>query len=86
VNGVPAPRFYAQYPATVSCVGVIRGEVEAVARELGIRGEQLGRVGLAVSEAATNAVVHGSAGRDDAHVGVRVDLSDLEMRFSISYE
>jgi serine/threonine-protein kinase RsbW len=84
VNGVPAPRFYAQYPATVSCVGVIRGEVEAVARELGIQGEQLGRVGLAVSEAATNAVVHGSAGRDDAHVGVRVDLSDLEMRVSIS--
>jgi anti-sigma regulatory factor (Ser/Thr protein kinase) len=80
------PRFRAEYVADASCVGVIRGEVEAVARELGIQGEQLGRVGLAVSEAATNAVVHGSAGRDDAHVGVRVDLSDLEMRVTISDE
>ena len=84
VDAVPTPRFNARYLATASCVGVIRGEVEAVAREVGIEGEQLGRVGLAVSEAATNAVVHGSAGRDDAYVDLTVDLSDREMRVTIS--
>ena len=55
------PRFRARYAAGPSCVGVIRGEVKAVARELGIEGEQLGDVALAVSEAATNAVVHAYA-------------------------
>jgi anti-sigma regulatory factor (Ser/Thr protein kinase) len=64
-------------------VGVIRGEVKAVARELGIEGEELGDVALAVSEAATNAVLHGSVGRDDPHVGLRVDVGDLEMFVTI---
>ena len=77
------PRFRAQYSADASCVGVIRGEVTAVARELGIDGEQLGDVALAVSEAATNAVVNGSVGRDDPHVGLRVDVGDLEMLVTI---
>ena len=78
------PRFRARYAADASCVAVIRGEVKAVARELGIEGEQLGDVALAVSEAATNAVVHGSVGRDDSHVGLRVDVGDLEMLVTIS--
>jgi serine/threonine-protein kinase RsbW len=78
------PRFRARYAAGPSCVGVIRGEVKAVARELGIEGEQLGDVVLAVSEAATNAVVHGSVGRDDPHVGLRVDVGDLEMLVTIA--
>ena len=77
------PRFRARYAAGASCVGVIRGEVKAVASELGIEGEQLGDLTLAVSEAATNAVVHGSAGRDDPHVGLRVDVDDLEMVVTI---
>jgi serine/threonine-protein kinase RsbW len=77
------PRFRAQYAADARCVGVIRGEVKAVARELGIEGEELGDVALAVSEAATNAVVHGSVGRDDPHVGLRVDVGDLEMLVTI---
>jgi serine/threonine-protein kinase RsbW len=79
----PVPRFRAQYAAHPSCVGVIRGEVAAVAREVGIEGEQLGDVALAVSEAATNAVVHGSVGRDDPVVGLRVDVDDLEMLVTV---
>ncbi len=79
----PVPRFRARYAADASCVGVIRGEVKAVARELGIEDEQLGDVALAVSEAATNAVVHGSVGRDDPHVGLSVDVGDLEMHVTI---
>jgi anti-sigma regulatory factor (Ser/Thr protein kinase) len=77
------PRFRAQYAADAMCVGVIRGEVRAVARELGIEGEELGHVALAVSEAATNAVVHGSVGRDDPRIGLRVDVGDLEMFVTI---
>ena len=82
----PVPRFRARYAADASCVGVIRGEVTAVARELGIQGEELGDVALAVSEAATNAVVHGSAGLHDPHVRLRVDVGDLEMLVTISDE
>jgi len=78
------PRFRAQYSASPPCVGVIRGEVEAVARELGIEGEQLGDLALAVSEAATNAVVDGLARRDDPPVRVRVDVADPEMLVTIS--
>ena len=78
------PRFRARYAAHASCVRVIRGEVTAVARELGIQGEELGDVALAVSEAAANAVVHGAAGRDDPHVGLCVDVNDLEMLVTIS--
>jgi len=77
------PRFRAQYAADDMCVGVIRGEVKAVARELGIEGEELSHVALAVSEAATNAVVHGSVGRDDPHIGLRIDVGDLEMFVTI---
>jgi len=79
------PRFRAQYSPSPSSVGVIRGEVEAVARELGIDGEQLGDIARAVTEAATNAVADGSAKRrDDPPVLVCVDVADLEMLVTIS--
>ena len=79
------PRFRAEYAADASCVGVIRGEVKAVARELGIQGEELSDVALAVSEAATKAVADVSSARGDDHrVGLRVDVADLEMLVTIS--
>jgi anti-sigma regulatory factor (Ser/Thr protein kinase) len=65
-------------------VRVIRGEVEEVARECGLVGEALGDVLLAVSEAATNAVVHGSVGREDAQVEVAVELTELELLVTVS--
>jgi hypothetical protein len=65
-------------------VAVICGEVTAVARELGIQGAELSDVGIAVSEAATNAVADGSSSRDDPRVGVRVDVADREMLVTIS--
>jgi anti-sigma regulatory factor (Ser/Thr protein kinase) len=82
--GPRVERFRARYPARPSYVGVIRGEVAAVALERGFSGEGLGDVRLAVSEAATNAVVHGSAGRADARVGVRVELTESEMLVTVS--
>jgi anti-sigma regulatory factor (Ser/Thr protein kinase) len=83
VTGI-TPRFRARYPATALSVRVIRGEVEAVARECGLAGEALGDVRLAVSEAATNAVVHGSAGREDAHIDLVVELTELEILVTVS--
>jgi anti-sigma regulatory factor (Ser/Thr protein kinase) len=83
-GGNSDPRFRARYPASSGCVGAIRGEVKAVARELGIEGEQLADVALAVSDAATDAVVHASLGGDDPQVGLRVDVGDLEMLVTIS--
>jgi two-component sensor histidine kinase len=62
----------------------MRGEVEAVARECGVGGEELTDVRVAVSEAAKNAVVHGSACRQDARVGVTVELTDTKMLVTIS--
>jgi len=81
---VSAPRFFAQYPATAASVGVIRGEVAAIARECGLGSKEVGSLCLAVSEAVTNAVVHGSAGRGDARVRVRVTLTAGEMRVAVS--
>src|SRR5688500_6265680 len=80
----PSPRFRGRYPATALSVRVIRGEVEAVARECGLTGEALGDVLLAVSEAATNAVVHGSTRREDAHVDLMVELTELEVLVTVS--
>jgi hypothetical protein len=78
------PRFRAKYAADAASVGVIRGEVKAVARELGIQGAELSDVGLAVTEAVTSAVADGPAGRDDPRIGLRVDVADLKMLVTIS--
>ena len=79
-------RLRGLYPATPSSVRVIREEVETVARECGLKGEQLGDVRLAISEAATNAVIHGSVGCKDAHVELNVELTDSEMLVSVRDE
>jgi anti-sigma regulatory factor (Ser/Thr protein kinase) len=65
-------------------VRVIRGEVEAVARECGLAGEALADALLAVSEAATNAVVHGSTPREDANIDLVIELTELEMLVTVS--
>jgi anti-sigma regulatory factor (Ser/Thr protein kinase) len=54
-----ARRFEASYEATPSTVGLVRDRVAALARQCGIDDTGVGDVRLAVSEAATNALVHG---------------------------
>lgn len=54
----------ARFPPIPLSVGVIRGEIEAIARRCGLDGEALDDVRLAVSEAATNAVVHAFRDQD----------------------
>ncbi len=46
------------YPATARAVGVARREVVRAAREAGASDSRLADIELAVSEAATNAVIH----------------------------
>jgi anti-sigma regulatory factor (Ser/Thr protein kinase) len=50
--------FEATYPSTPSGVGAMRRDVAAFATRAGMDEQGLGDIRLAVSEAATNAVVH----------------------------
>lgn len=54
-------RFEASFPADPSGVPAARREAAGVARRCGLDERQVGDVALAVSEAATNVVVHAAA-------------------------
>jgi anti-sigma regulatory factor (Ser/Thr protein kinase) len=56
----------ATYPSTPSGVGAMRRDVAAFATRAGMDDQGIGDVRLAVSEAATNAVVHGYRESDGA--------------------
>lgn len=56
----------------------MRGEAVAVARECGLDDRDLNDVALAVSEAATNAVVHGSPG-DGPSVSITIEIKRGEL-------
>jgi len=51
--------FAATYEATPECISVVRNQMAALARECGMGATAVADVKLAVSEAATNALVHG---------------------------
>jgi serine/threonine-protein kinase RsbW len=57
--------FSGLYPADPPSVSRIRHELVDYAREHGVRDEVVSAVGLAVSEATTNAVVHAYADQDE---------------------
>ena len=54
--------FRASYEATAQSVAVVRNQMAALARDCGLGDEAVSDVKLAVSEAATNALVHGYRG------------------------
>jgi anti-sigma regulatory factor (Ser/Thr protein kinase) len=69
-----------RYPAEAASVGLARRAVTAAARDAGIGEAAAWNVMLAVSEAVTNAVLHGFVGRDHpGHVDVRASVSDGEI-------
>lgn len=72
----PAPPFRGRFAAHAHNVGMIRSQVTEFGRECGLQGSALGDLSLAVSEAATNAVIHGSLGIDNGHIRVSADLDD----------
>jgi anti-sigma regulatory factor (Ser/Thr protein kinase) len=58
---VPAPTPYTTYPATTEAVGAARRQVVRIAQEAGATQAALTDIGLAVSEATTNAILHAYA-------------------------
>jgi anti-sigma regulatory factor (Ser/Thr protein kinase) len=58
--------FEATFPSTPPGVGALRREVAAFAQEAGMDEDGVGSVRLAVSEAATNGVVHAYRNSHDA--------------------
>ena len=70
--------FEATFPSTPPGVGAMRREVAAFARRAGMDEDGTSAVRLAVSEAATNAVVHAyRESRGHLHVRARVDGDEL---------
>ena len=80
---LPVPRFTGRYAAETTSIGVMRGEVAAIARECGLRGEELADVRLVISEAATHAVRRAS-GCPNSRVGVTVGLTDAMMLVDVT--
>ena len=75
-------RFAATYEATPQSVGVVRNQMAALARDCGLDDRGVGDVKLAVSEAATNALVHGY--RDESGtITVRAVIADGELLIAV---
>lgn len=70
-------RYRAEFPSSVGTVRAIRDQVASVARECKLEEATVQDIRLAVSEAATNSIVHGQASAD-ALLVVRVMTSDGE--------
>src|SRR4051812_2646936 len=51
-------RWQGTFPAVPASVGILRGEMGAIASECGFSAQAVADVRLAVSEAATNVIVH----------------------------
>jgi anti-sigma regulatory factor (Ser/Thr protein kinase) len=73
------------YPSAPSSVAVLRAEATAIATRRGLTGTALSDVTLGVSEAATNAVTHGS-GSASGHIGMAVAFARGAMQVTISDE
>jgi anti-sigma regulatory factor (Ser/Thr protein kinase) len=76
---VAVERLEVRLPAEPSSVPVLRGEAREYARAAGLPDEAVGMVALAVTEAATNAVVHAFVGRDPGHVELHAEPGDGEL-------
>ena len=78
-------RFVETYPAVPESVSIIRHTLSRWARELGVREEVISSLGLAVSEATTNAVVHAYADLPDPGQGiVKIDAAVDEDLLSVT--
>lgn len=71
----PEPRRW-RVAATPEQVSVLRAEVTAYAQRVGIADGRLSDVRLAVSEAATNAVLHAYRDRDPGEIRVDAGLTE----------
>lgn len=70
--------FAADYQATPRCIALVREQMATMAQDCGLPPMKVGDVRLAVSEAATNAMLHGYRNRDGMiRVEARVDDGEL---------
>ena len=70
--------FAATYPSTPAGVGAMRREVAAFAIRVGMDDAGVGDVRLAVSEAATNAVLH-AYGNGEGDISVRASIAGPDL-------
>lgn len=79
-----APAFMASYEATVESVATIRDEMAAVARRCGLDRKGVADVRLAVSEAATNALLHAYRDRKaPGTIDVEAEIDGEELVISV---
>jgi anti-sigma regulatory factor (Ser/Thr protein kinase) len=74
--------FAASYEASPSTIGLLRNQVAGLARQCGLNERAVGDVKLAVSEAATNAYVHGYRSGEGT-IRVEADVGDGELRIRV---
>lgn len=77
-----AALFAASYEASPSNIGLLRSQLAGLARQCGLDDRAVGDVKLAVSEAATNAYVHGYRGGEGT-IRVEADVGDGELRIRV---
>lgn len=70
-------------PARPESVARVRNQIMALAGAAGLEETVLADVGLAVSEACTNVVVHAYAGREPGMFRARAELSERGLEVSI---
>ena len=79
-----AHRFEATYRATPHAVGMVRNQMAALARDCGLDELRVGDVRLAVSEAATNALIHGCQDNHGQSIHVEAGLVGDELVIDIT--
>lgn len=78
--------FAAVYEATPQSVAVVRNQMATLARDCGLDDEGVGDVKLAVSEAATNALVHAYRDEGRQTIRVRAIIADGELLIAVRDE
>ena len=77
-----AALFAATYEASAANVGLLRNQLAALARDCGLDERTVGDVKLAVSEAVTNALVHGYRGAGGT-IRVEADVDEAELHIRV---
>lgn len=76
------PDFTATYEATPACIAVVRNQMATLAQDCGLEETTIADIKLAVSEAATNALVHGYR-NERGTIRVEASVADDELVITI---
>lgn len=75
--------FAATYEATPECVSVVRNQMAALASDCGLDATGVADVKLAVSEAATNALLHGYRSAGSGTIRIEAAIGDGELLIAV---